>query len=187
MNIKIIGQYEIESGDDCKHPLYPYWARLINNNCKSYNAIKENYMFKTEEEQKRYIDDKIAGIKAHNDRKAKRKAERMAFKNPAKVGDILYSSWGYDQTNVDFYQVTKVTKKMAYFVKIGGKYTNDRMDRVKPVKNAFKEGAKVRRGLVQGGWGDDKSQYYINLNSYSSAHLTDENKEHYQTDPYSGH
>ena len=24
-----------------------------------------------------------------------------------KVGDILYSSWGYDQTNIDFYEVTK--------------------------------------------------------------------------------
>ena len=27
-----------------------------------------------------------------------------------KVGDILSSSWGYDQTNVTFYQVTRVTK-----------------------------------------------------------------------------
>ncbi len=26
------------------------------------------------------------------------------------VGDILVSSWGYDQTNIDFYQVVKVTK-----------------------------------------------------------------------------
>lgn len=26
-----------------------------------------------------------------------------------KVGDILNSSWGYDQTNVTFYQVTRVT------------------------------------------------------------------------------
>lgn len=27
-----------------------------------------------------------------------------------KVGDILVSSWGYDQTNIDFYEVLKVTK-----------------------------------------------------------------------------
>jgi len=32
------------------------------------------------------------------------------------VGTILYSSWGYDQTNVDFYVVTAVT---AASVKIG--------------------------------------------------------------------
>lgn len=29
---------------------------------------------------------------------------------PLKVGDVLYSSWGYDQTNVDFYVVTRRTK-----------------------------------------------------------------------------
>lgn len=27
-----------------------------------------------------------------------------------KVGDFFYSSWGYDQTNVDFYKVVEVTK-----------------------------------------------------------------------------
>jgi hypothetical protein len=26
-----------------------------------------------------------------------------------KVGDIFYTSWGYDQTNVDFYEVLSVT------------------------------------------------------------------------------
>lgn len=27
------------------------------------------------------------------------------------VGDVLESSWGYEQTNVDFYQVTRATPK----------------------------------------------------------------------------
>jgi len=29
--------------------------------------------------------------------------------NTPKVGDILISSWGYDQTNVDFYKVLKIS------------------------------------------------------------------------------
>lgn len=29
----------------------------------------------------------------------------------AKTGTILYSAWGYDQTNVDFYEVVKATAK----------------------------------------------------------------------------
>jgi hypothetical protein len=29
----------------------------------------------------------------------------------AQLGTILYSSWGYDQTNVDFYEVVKATVK----------------------------------------------------------------------------
>jgi len=29
------------------------------------------------------------------------------------AGDIFYSSWGYEQTNIDFYQVTKVSDSMV--------------------------------------------------------------------------
>ena len=29
---------------------------------------------------------------------------------PVKVGDIFYNSWGYDQTNIDWYQVVSLTK-----------------------------------------------------------------------------
>lgn len=47
--------------------------------------------------------------------KAKRRAEA---KQPHTLveGDILYCSWGYEQTNVDFYKVTKVLSK--HFVEI---------------------------------------------------------------------
>ena len=31
-------------------------------------------------------------------------------------GAILYSSWGYDQTNVDYYMVTRTTKSSAWIV-----------------------------------------------------------------------
>ena len=34
----------------------------------------------------------------------------VANNHPLKLGDILVSSWGYDQTNVDFYQVVRVTR-----------------------------------------------------------------------------
>jgi hypothetical protein len=32
-------------------------------------------------------------------------------KHDIKPGDIVYNSWGYDQTNIDFYQVVAVTAK----------------------------------------------------------------------------
>ncbi len=50
------------------------------------------------------------------ERKAKAKAQ---FKNPYKVGDILHHSWGYDQTNCDFYQVVEVKKASVVLRKIG--------------------------------------------------------------------
>jgi len=40
--------------------------------------------------------------------RAKQKAERDAAPRGLEVGDILKSSWGYDQTNVDYYQVTRL-------------------------------------------------------------------------------
>lgn len=42
-----------------------------------------------------------------------RKAERAAFKHHFKVGDILSSSWGYEQTNVDFYEVVGLFGKFG--------------------------------------------------------------------------
>lgn len=30
------------------------------------------------------------------------------------VGDVLYSSWGYEQTNINFYQVVKATDKTVW-------------------------------------------------------------------------
>jgi hypothetical protein len=44
-----------------------------------------------------------------------------------KAGDILSCSWGYDQTNVDFYQVIKTTAKTATVQEIDkkNKYTGD--------------------------------------------------------------
>ena len=32
-------------------------------------------------------------------------------KHNIKIGDIFYNSWGYDQTNIDFYQVVATTAK----------------------------------------------------------------------------
>lgn len=34
-----------------------------------------------------------------------------------KVGDLLYSAWGYDQTNVDFYEVVRVSKASVWLRK----------------------------------------------------------------------
>lgn len=45
------------------------------------------------------------------------------FVNPraVKVGDIFEMSWGYDQTNVDYFQVVSVTGKGVYVREIGAK------------------------------------------------------------------
>lgn len=39
------------------------------------------------------------------------------------VGDVLVCSWGYDQTNVDFYKVLRVMAKSVAIVRIAAKVT----------------------------------------------------------------
>ena len=38
------------------------------------------------------------------------------------IGDIYVSSWGYDQTNVEYYKVIKKTEKMIWLRAVGQKY-----------------------------------------------------------------
>jgi hypothetical protein len=56
-----------------------------------------------------------------------------------KIGDIFVSSWGYDQTNIDFYQVIDRTAKMVTVreVKTTRERAHDMGSYVMPVKDAF--------------------------------------------------
>ncbi len=49
--------------------------------------------------------------------KAERKAKKQAFVANHEIGDIYVASWGYDQTNVDFYQVIETVGKRTVIVK----------------------------------------------------------------------
>lgn len=56
-------------------------------------------------------------IDLHETRLAERKAERKQRVSDSvniEPGTIFYSSWGYDQTNVNFFQVTEVKGKRIF-------------------------------------------------------------------------
>ncbi|MBS9775729.1 MAG: hypothetical protein KGV57_01395 [Fusobacterium sp.] len=75
------------------------------------------YSFKTTEMMYKKINSTIDHFCAIYDEKENRKRKikelRKNFKasNFFKEGDIVYNSWGYGQTNVEFYQVVKVLPK----------------------------------------------------------------------------
>jgi hypothetical protein len=48
----------------------------------------------------------VASIEANRERKSKARSDKTAFRHDVKIGDIFRTSWGYEQTNVDFYEVT---------------------------------------------------------------------------------
>lgn len=69
-----------------------------------------NHYFGSEEKRETFVNGKVSEWQAD----AKRKAERRSEANQPhslKVGDILYSSWGYEQTNVDFFKVVRLAGK----------------------------------------------------------------------------
>ena len=45
--------------------------------------------------------------------------------NGIKVGDVFYRSWGYDQTNINFYKVVALTAKRIKIQEIGKKTVYD--------------------------------------------------------------
>ncbi len=65
--------------------------------------------------------DKQTKMQARRDAK---KAESANAKKGFKVGDIVYSSWGYEQTNIDFYRITKRTKCFATLQPLGSSVVN---------------------------------------------------------------
>lgn len=71
-----------------------------------------HYRFQSVERLYQKIEETLKGFMAWEERKQKQKTERNAD-HDVKVGDIFRCSWGYDQTNVDHYEVTRVMGKMV--------------------------------------------------------------------------
>lgn len=91
---------------------------------KSEKTVKPdfNYRFRNETERAAYIAKFLTECSAREKNKQAhreaQKAKKDAFQNPLAIGDILYASWGYDQTNIDYFQVVKLTPKTVTFREI---------------------------------------------------------------------
>lgn len=82
-----------------------------------------NYTFQSEQTARAYIQKHADNVKAGEESMAQRKAERYDVHAPDhyKVGDLFYSSWGYDQTNIEFWKIVRVMPKAVEIVAIGAK------------------------------------------------------------------
>lgn len=91
---------------------------------------------------------------------------RTANNHPLQVGDILYSSWGYNQTNIDFYEVLKVTKSMAIIHRIDSRIVRRDIpyDYVVPVPGKMSTGSRGKPMRKRVG-----PRGQIGLSSYASA------------------
>jgi hypothetical protein len=79
-----------------------------------------NCYFSKQSSAEKYIGEMIQRMHDRKESTEKIKAERKAYDATKYwvVGDVVYNSWGYDQTNVDYYQVTRVTKGCIWIRRI---------------------------------------------------------------------
>ena len=75
------------------------------------------YRFRNEEEREVYTKRHFEGRREHDDFKVEAKAKATKALGHAadklKVGDVYSASWGYDQTNVDFYVITEILGRVT--------------------------------------------------------------------------
>lgn len=129
-----------------------------------------NFRFKSKEKRDGYVRDWLQAQDRYAAEKAARLAAKKAQGRVLAVGDVLRASWGYEQTNIDYYQVVELVGAKSVKVRpIAGdssvedeQHFNDR-GKVVPVPDSFIGEAFVKR--------DDQGS--ISLNSYSSARKID--------------
>ena len=115
-----------------------------------------HYNFKDEERRMDFINDKInnrLAIKKSNDEwKAKKKKENDKLIDEVKVGDIFYASWGYEQTNIDFYQVVAKSKSMVTVKELNStrEITGHDQGYLTPVKDSFYDDKEIKKRLSNG-------------------------------------
>jgi hypothetical protein len=134
-----------------------------------------NYRFSNRAQLEKEIEKTTNDRKSHMDFAQKRQQERKQFSHTLKEGDILYSSWGYDQTNIDFYQVVEAKEKAVLIRKIGSKTFG--RDQVVPNIGNFTGPAMLK--LVRSGNG-------VRISSYAAAYPWD-GKPKYETPIGMGH
>jgi hypothetical protein len=137
-----------EARDDLTRPV------AYQRNAKG--KITKAYSFKTTEQRDTWIEQMKALDQRAIDKRAERKAEKAELRaqmtNPYQVGDIFTESWGYDQTNVDAYQVVAVTARTVSLREIAVESVQNTgwaSDKVVPVPDKFLVGHPKNNGVIR--------------------------------------
>lgn len=157
------------------HKEYQFEYSQIRNKpavlCKKITArakwgykVEFNYFFSNEEKANQFVLDFIKKIdlwdkRKQEDKQSKKDQLKMGLESGIlKVGDIYYSSWGYEQTNIDFYQIIEVKGQYATFVEINSAvvensyYSHGMACNVVPVVDSFNgEVIKKKMRFANGG------------------------------------
>lgn len=106
-----------------------------------------HFRFNTVERMHEKMNEFFDRLESWDKMKKERKIAREGELDSINIGDILVNTWGYEQTNVDFFQVTDRKKKSIVIRAIGSRYCDeapggDMSDYVTPAKDCFISNSK---------------------------------------------
>jgi len=154
---------------------------------KSFNS-KWFYRFKDMEQFNKQCLETIENNTSRLESKNKYKEERTK-PHTLKVGDVLYCSWGYDQTQVDYFRVKSILGKRK--IKIVGLGTSLESDGIHDKATPSDEVGNHWTSDSKGGFGNTLMKYAssnnsVKISSFAYAYKWD-GQAKYSTDPMGGH
>lgn len=95
---------------------------------------------------------------------------QMTENQALKVGDVLEASWGYDQTNVDFYKVVKATAKTVWLKSLKQTYVSaaSSLSEFVSASDEFESDEVYKRKVHFGSYGPA-----VRMTQYKFAYLWD--------------
>lgn len=148
-----------------------------------------------EEYVNQWAENLIKRQKAKDEAEQKRKAQKdellKELKNAIPLGSVFICSWGYEQTNVDYYQVIGYKGKKTLLLKEIGKTDVEQYPhmagRCKPVIDSFLKD-EILTKQVELSRNHNIIDGRIRMNSYSSAYLKHKDRlGEYESDYYSSY
>lgn len=149
------------------------WVLIYNARSKGGRYGRKalfNYTFRSQYAAEAFISEKVNNEAAWEQLKADRKRHRSEYAHDYQVGDIIEASWGWEQTNVDFYEVVAVPSPHSVTLReIGAAVGHQDPDGpmscyVVAVPHSFKGEPFIKRVSVGGG---------IRFESYKYGHKWD--------------
>jgi hypothetical protein len=135
-----------------------------------YNATRKNhdfhYYYATKEERDNKIQAFFDAARITEAEKERRTQARKTTSNhQVEEGALFYESWGYDQTNINFYQVVKALPKSVYIREVASTVVDDQVGQefVVPVPDNFIGNRIIKRV------NDIGKDYCLRMTSFSTA------------------
>ena len=122
--------------------------------------------YSTEAERDNKIQSFFEAVRMTEAEKDRRKQERKNTPDhDIKQGELFYESWGYDQTNINFYQVVKTLPKSVYIREVASTVVEDlaSQELVAPVSDHFIGKEMIKRVNNVG------TDYCLRMTSFSTA------------------